>query len=414
MIPTAYVARAATWMLLIALVGLSISLELTHRQQISAARTLEDSERRQQLLTQLSATFARAETAERGARVDHSSEAIQSYQIARAALDQYRALPTAVSASPDHSDAGTDTRVGQDIARLGDDDRTPSAITAARLSRLQTRSEILIAVRLLVSLALIATVALAMRERRVRALRSGPDRSLNRAGASDLATLSRQLQTMAEKEKAQLARSLHDELGGVLIAVKMDTSWLHKRWPNPTPEVQARWERVFKVLDEGVDFKRRVVENLRPTLLDNMGLIAAVRWVAQETCERAGLHCVESYPEHDPALSDDASILVFRLVQEALNNVVKHARATDVRIEMTSEPHELSVLVEDNGVGIDGRAAPSATLHGLTIMKVRVSSLGGTLEVGAAPHGGTLIRARLPTQHLPKTGSEAPTAVPDR
>src|SRR5262249_4994954 len=159
---------------------------------------------------------------------------------------------------------------------------------------------------------------------------------------------------------------------------------------------QARWERVFKALDEGVDFKRRLVENLRPTLLDNMGLISALRWVAQETCERAGLHCVESYPEHDPALGDDASILVFRLVQEALNNVVKHARASRVRIEMTSGPHELSVLVEDNGVGIDGHAAPSATLHGLTILQLRVSGLGGTLEVGAAPQGGTTLRARLP------------------
>jgi signal transduction histidine kinase len=272
----------------------------------------------------------------------------------------------------------------------------------------------LIAGLLLVGLALVTAAALARRHRRAPAARSGADQPLNGAAASDLAALSRQLQSLTEKEKAQLARSLHDELGGLLIAVKMDTSWLHKRWPNPTPEVQARWERVFKVLDEGVDFKRRVVEHLRPTLLDNMGLIAAVRWVAQETCDRAGLHCIESYPEHEPALSDDASILVFRLVQEALNNVVKHARATDVRIEMTSRPHELSVLVEDNGVGIDGRTAPSATLHGLTIMKLRVSSLGGTLDVGAAPHGGTLLRARLPTQRVAKTESEPQAAVSNR
>ena len=88
----------------------------------------------------------------------------------------------------------------------------------------------------------------------------------------------------SEKEKAQLARALHDELGGLLIAVKMDVSWLQKRWPSRHPEIQARWARVLKVLDDGVDFKRRIVEKLRPTLLDNMGLLPAVRWIAQETC----------------------------------------------------------------------------------------------------------------------------------
>ena len=311
MIPTAHVARAVAWMLLIALVGLAISLELTHGQQSSAARTLDD---------------------------------------------------------------------------------------------------FLIAGLLLDSLALLAMAALAARDRRLRTPGSESDRPPSATGRSDLEALSRQLQYITEKEKAQLARALHDELGGLLIAVKMDTSWLHKRWPSPTPEVQARWERVFKVLDEGVDFKRRVVEDLRPTLLDNMGLIAAVRWVAQETCERAGLHCAARYPEHDPTLSDDASILVFRLVQEALNNVVKHARATDVRIEMSSSAEALDLLVEDNGVGIDGRAASSTALHGLTIMKLRVSSLGGTLNVGAAPDGGTSIRARLPTQRLPKAQPETGAA----
>ena len=128
------------------------------------------------------------------------------------------------------------------------------------------------------------------------------DRSFAERTGASVWPLSRQLQHVTEKEKAQLARSLHDELGGLLIAVKMDISWLQKRWPKPTPDVQARWERVFKVLDDGVDFKRRVVESLRPTLLDNMGLIAALRWVAQETCATApACSCSESYPERGAA-----------------------------------------------------------------------------------------------------------------
>ena len=150
----------------------------------------------------------------------------------------------------------------------------------------------------------------------------------------ELTALSNHLQQLSEKEKAELARELHDELGGLLIAVKMDASWLQKRWPSPAPEIQARWARVLKVLDDGVDFKRRIVENLRPTLLDNMGLLPAVRWIAQETCSRAGLHYTEIYPEQEPALRDDVAIMVFRLVQESLNNVVKHAHATQVRMEI--------------------------------------------------------------------------------
>ena len=150
-----------------------------------------------------------------------------------------------------------------------------------------------------------------------------------RRRTAELSALSSHLQQLSEKEKASLARELHDELGGLLIAVKMDVSWLQKRWPNANdPDIQARWVRVLKVLDDGVDFKRRIVESLRPTLLDNMGLLPAVRWITQETCSRAGLHCTEIYPEHGARAGDDAAIMVFRLVQEALTNIVKHAHAT--------------------------------------------------------------------------------------
>ena len=149
-----------------------------------------------------------------------------------------------------------------------------------------------------------------------------------RRRTAELSALSSHLQQLSEKEKAPLARELHDELGGLLIAVKMDVSWLHKRWPQPAPEIQARWARVFKVLDDGVDFKRRVVENLRPTLLDNMGLLPRCAGSLQETCGRAGLQYTEIYPEEEPLLSDDAAIMVFRLVQEVADQC-RQARAGD-------------------------------------------------------------------------------------
>lgn len=230
-----------------------------------------------------------------------------------------------------------------------------------------------------------------------------------RRRTAELSSLSSHLQQIAEKERASLARELHDELGGLLIAVKMDVSWLHKRWPNPTPEIQARWARVLKVLDDGVDFKRRVVENLHPTLLDNMGLLPAVRWIVEETCGRAGLQYTEIYPEQEPQLTEDAAIMVFRLVQESLVNVVKHAHATHVRVQIDLEATEMRVLIEDNGGGIEPERRDALSSHGLAIMRHRVRSSGGALQLDSASHGGTRVLARFPLARILRATELTPT-----
>jgi signal transduction histidine kinase len=221
-----------------------------------------------------------------------------------------------------------------------------------------------------------------------------------RRRTAELSSLTNHLQHMAENEKASLARMLHDELGGLLIAVKMDASWLHKRWPNPTPEIQARWARVLKVLDDGVDFKRRVVENLRPTLLDNIGLLPAVRWIVEETCGAAGLQYTEIYPEQEPALSEEASIMMFRLVQESLVNVVRHAHATHVRVQIELDNSQMSLLIEDNGSGIEPERRDAISAHGLAIMRHRVRNSAGTLQLETAAHGGTRVYARFPLERI--------------
>jgi signal transduction histidine kinase len=217
---------------------------------------------------------------------------------------------------------------------------------------------------------------------------------------AELSSLTNHLQHMSENEKASLARMLHDELGGLLIAVKMDASWLYKRWPNPTPEIQARWARVLKVLDDSVDFKRRVMENLRPTLLDNIGLLPAVRWIVEETCGAAGLQYTEIYPEQEPALSEEASIMMFRLVQESLVNVVKHAHATHVRVQIELDSSQMSLLIEDNGSGIEPERGDAISAHGLAIMRHRVRNSGGTLQLETAAHGGTRVYARFPLERI--------------
>ncbi|MGH8144391.1 MAG: CHASE3 domain-containing protein [Steroidobacteraceae bacterium] len=290
----------------------------------------------------------------------------------------------------------------------------------ARASRLRTISgALMFGIALLdVALLLAATALLARQARRRTLLTERLARENEeleqrvRRRTSELSALSSHLQRLSEKEKATLARELHDELGGLLIAVKMDVSWLHKRWQSPAADIEARWARVLKVLDDGVDFKRRIVENLRPTLLDNMGLLPAVRWITQETCGRAGLQYTEIYPEHAPPLSDDAAIMEFRLVQESLTNVVKHARATHVRVQIEVREQEMTVLVEDNGIGIDTDQREAVGSHGLAIMRHRVRSCGGVLDIESLPQGGTRVLARLPLAGILQTPHAAEQVAP--
>ncbi|HEY2416485.1 MAG TPA: CHASE3 domain-containing protein [Steroidobacteraceae bacterium] len=296
-------------------------------------------------------------------------------------------------------------------AALREDERREVNAEIARAEHLRLISRALMGgVVLLNIILLIVAAALLARQARRRAELTEQlaieneelERHVRRRTA-ELSALSSHLQQLSEKEKASLARELHDELGGLLIAVKMDVSWLQKRWPMAIdPDIQTRWTRVLKVLDDGVDFKRRIVENLRPTLLDNMGLLPAVRWITEETCNRAGLPYTEIYPDPEPVLIDDAAIMVFRLVQESMTNIVKHAQATRVALEIRMTDTELTVLIEDNGIGIATDRRDAVGSHGLATMRHRVRSFGGTLDIDSLPSRGTRLRARLPLSQILK------------
>lgn len=219
----------------------------------------------------------------------------------------------------------------------------------------------------------------------------------------ELAALSTHLQTIAEEERAALARELHDELGSLLVAARMDLSWLQRKLPTEDPAIRLRWQRIQDGLDAGVNLKRRVVEQLRPTLLDNMGLYAALRWQLQESCGRAGLKCTERYPEPEVRLNDAAAIAVFRMAQEAFTNVLKHARARSVELDVSVDAGagELVIRVADDGIGISadhGRSVSGS--HGLASMRHRVAALGGTWSMERRVPSGTILTARLPLQRV--------------
>jgi signal transduction histidine kinase len=216
----------------------------------------------------------------------------------------------------------------------------------------------------------------------------------------ELSELSTHLQSLAEQEKSSLSRELHDELGGLLVAARMDISWIEERLPSDDPEVQAHFTRVHEALQSGVDLKRRVVENLRPSLLDNLGVFPALRWHVADTCGRAGLKVIERYPDDEPRLSAEASIAVFRIVQEALTNILKHARAQSVEITIGLHGAWLILRIRDDGVGLPPEGLRGLHSHGLVAMRHRAAGLGGRWRLRAAQGGGTEIEVRLPAARV--------------
>ena len=220
------------------------------------------------------------------------------------------------------------------------------------------------------------------------------------ARTRELAALSTHLQGVSEQEKSALSRELHDELGGLLVAARMDLSWLQQRLPTSDPAIEQRFKRIHDSLSAGVDLKRRVVEELRPTLLDNMGLFTALRWQFKETCRRTGLRCTETIPELELKFSPDAAIGVFRIAQEALTNILKHSEAKSADLFLTIEGETFTLRISDDGKGIPGARLANSMSHGLASMRHRIAGLGGVWDIRSPDSGGTVITARIPMARM--------------
>lgn len=211
----------------------------------------------------------------------------------------------------------------------------------------------------------------------------------------ELASLSNFLQTHAEREKALLARELHDQLGGILTPAKMDLSWLESRLGSH-PEYGDRMRRLGVLIDQGIDLKRRIIETLRPSLLDHLGLAAALQWYVDEVCRSAGIECRFEVNEGLERLPSDMEIALYRLVQESVNNIVKHARATVLELALQRTPEGLELRISDNGVGIADLESAKRLSHGLAGMMHRVRSVDGTFDVRSTPGKGTAIEVFVP------------------
>jgi signal transduction histidine kinase len=210
---------------------------------------------------------------------------------------------------------------------------------------------------------------------------------------ADLTELASHLQTAREDERSRLARELHDELGALLTAAKLDAARLKRSLGTMTPEADARLKHLNDTINEGIGLKRRIIEDLRPSSLSNLGLVAALDIQTREFAKRSEMPVLTDL--QPVPLPDSSEITVYRLVQESLTNIAKYAAATEVRVSLQREGEKAVISVQDNGKGFDPQARRTSA-HGLKGMRYRVEAAGGQMQVQSAPGQGTTVQAWLP------------------
>jgi two-component system, NarL family, sensor histidine kinase UhpB len=223
--------------------------------------------------------------------------------------------------------------------------------------------------------------------------RAQQGRELERS-RGELRKLSASMVNAREDERRRIARELHDELGQRLTALKMELSSLGAQ-----TDAGARAQRtaaMLEMVDETVASVRRIATELRPLMLDDLGLNAAIEWLAHGWAARMGIKVRLRLDPADPDIGEAAAIALYRMVQEALTNIARHARASEVRIELRQAGGALRLTVQDNGVGFAESSMYREGSHGLMGLRERAYMLGGELQVGNARSGGGRITVRLP------------------
>ncbi|MDD2914512.1 MAG: PAS domain S-box protein [Gallionella sp.] len=210
--------------------------------------------------------------------------------------------------------------------------------------------------------------------------------------------LASHLQTVREEEKTRIARELHDELGGTLTALKLDNYWLARKLPanEETALFSERIESMSQLIDNAVGVTRRIISDLRPTILDDLGLLAALEWQAVQFNKHTGIECRVTCIEDQGGLDKPRSIALFRILQESLNNVSRHSGASKVEIEFIHGQNELSLTVSDNGRGIPDNHVVLPSSYGMLGMTERANQLGGRISFGSSPSGGLSVVVTLP------------------
>jgi two-component system sensor histidine kinase UhpB len=216
-----------------------------------------------------------------------------------------------------------------------------------------------------------------------------------------LRRLSRHLQVIREKESKGIAREIHDELGQALTALKMDISWLsHKiaEYDGNKDRLLEKMVSMSQLVDKTIQVVQKISAELRPGLLDDLGLVPAIEWLAQEFETRSGIKCKTKLEADDTEISPDCSTAIFRIVQEALTNVARHSQATRVSVRLREKDEKLALTVTDNGVGINRAHILSPESLGIIGMRERLAAFGGELKLKGTPGRGTTLAIQIPVK----------------
>jgi signal transduction histidine kinase len=214
-----------------------------------------------------------------------------------------------------------------------------------------------------------------------------------RESEDKLRRLAAHLISVREEERAHIAREIHDELGQVLTGIKMEVGWLQKRIKEPL--LLEKCDSMAKLIDSTVQTVRKIATGLRPEMLDDMGLVAAVGWQAKEFQKRTGIRCRAKLPP-EAKYDLEISTCVFRIFQEILTNVARHARATRVDVELSVTEERFNLEVVDNGVGIADRDLNGRKSLGLLGMQERAMLFGGEVGITGIPGQGTRVSVSIP------------------
>lgn len=211
-----------------------------------------------------------------------------------------------------------------------------------------------------------------------------------------LRELSAFLQNVREEERTRIARELHDELGQALTALRIDLDWLDAKLPQKEARIGDKLALMREQVAKTVESVRRISQDLRPGVLDDLGLAAAIEWQAEQFQERTGVKCTLVMNREEFELDSPVATSVFRIVQEALTNVARYAEAKEVIITVSEEAYGIRLRVRDDGKGFDAAVKPGKKSYGLLGIRERVSMLGGAVDITSSPGAGTSILAWIP------------------
>jgi signal transduction histidine kinase len=224
-----------------------------------------------------------------------------------------------------------------------------------------------------------------------------------RSSREQLRNLVARLQSAREEERRLIAREIHDELGQTLTVLKMDLFWLAKRMPKDQRPFHEKTKSMSKLIDKTIQRIKKISAELRPGLLDYLGLPAAIEWEAEEFQNRTGIKCEVNIDSEDIIMEQDHSTAIFRIFQETLANVARHANAKRIKVSLKEKAGKLELRVRDNGKGITEKQISDPKSFGLIGMRERAQFLGGEVKIMGVQDKGTTITTTVPLPQKGKT-----------